>query len=106
MDVTSAAAGSAEFAAQAPRSFSGVKAPTAEKAHEMGKKFEAMFVTQMMNYMFTGLDGGKSYFGGGHAEEMFRPMLTDEYGKMVANQGNGIGLADKVAKVLMAHQEV
>lgn len=99
------AASSAEMAASAPRTIA-TSAKTEAQAKATGKKFEAMFVTQMLNHMFTGLDAEKSYFGGGHAEAMFRPMLMDEYGKMIANRGNGIGLADQVAKTLLSHQEV
>lgn len=102
---TQSIASTAEFAASAPRSLA-TTAKTAEQAKAIGKKFEAMFVTQMFNHMFTDVDAETSYFGGGHAEAMFRPMLMDEYGKMVANHGKGIGLADKVSKVLLSHQEV
>lgn len=105
MDAMTTAASTAEMAASAPRAI-GTKASSPEQARAIGKKFEAMFVTQMLNHMFTGVDAEKSYFGGGHAEAMFRPMLMDEYGKMVANRGNGIGLADAVTKTLLSHQEV
>lgn len=103
--LSSTAASAAEMAASAPRSIA-TSAKTEAQAKAIGKKFEAMFVTQMLNHMFTGMDAEKSYFGGGHAEAMFRPMLMDEYGKMVANRGNGIGLADQVTKTLLSHQEV
>jgi len=103
--ITAAAASSAELAASAPRPVS-TRAATPEQAREVAKKFEAMFVTQMLNHMFTDLDAGKSYFGGGHAESMFRPMLMEEYGKLIANRGNGIGLADQVARTLLSQQEV
>lgn len=105
MDAMTAATDSAQIAASAPRAI-GTKANSPEQARAIGKKFEAMFVTQMLNHMFTGVDVEKSTFGGGHAEAMFRPMLMDEYGKMVANRGNGIGLADQVSRVLLSHQEV
>ncbi|HLO77736.1 MAG TPA: rod-binding protein [Magnetospirillum sp.] len=105
MDAQSIATTAADMAAQAPRPI-GTKANSPEQARAIGKKFEAMFVTQMLNHMFTGVDAEKSYFGGGHAESMFRPMLMDEYGKMIANRGNGIGLADQVSRVLLSHQEV
>lgn len=95
----------AQFAASAPKPVAK-HAASEQKARETGKKFEAMFVTQMLNHMFTGLDAEKGWFGGGQAESMFRPMLMDEYGKMVANRGNGIGIADKVSRVLLAQQEV
>lgn len=100
-----AIASTAQFSASAPRTLA-TSAKTAEQAKAIGKKFEAMFVTQMINHMFTDVDAETSYFGGGHAESMFRPMLTDEYGKMVANHGKGIGLADQISKVLLSHQEV
>jgi len=105
MDAMTATASTAEMAASAPRAI-GTKANSPEQARAIGKKFEAMFVTQMLNHMFTGVDVEKSTFGGGHAESMFRPMLMEEYGKMVANRGNGIGLADQVTRVLLSHQEV
>lgn len=104
MDAAAYASSAADMAS-APRTMS-TKANSPEQARAIGKKFEAMFVTQMLNHMFTGIDAEKSYFGGGQAESMFRPMLMDEYGKMIANRGNGIGLADQVSKVLLSHQEV
>lgn len=103
---TQPAATQAEIAAAAPRNlYQGGKVDQA-KAREIGKKFEAQFVSQMMSHMFTGLDQEKGLFGGGHAEAMFRPMLLDEYGKMVSNRGNGIGIADQVTRMLLSHQEV
>ncbi len=104
MDAAAYASSAADMAS-APRAVP-TKAGSPEQARAIGKKFEAMFVTQMLNHMFTGIDAEKSYFGGGQAESMFRPMLMDEYGKMIANRGNGIGLADQVSKVLLSHQEV
>lgn len=76
------------------------------RARTVAKDFEAMFLTQMLNHMFTGLDPENGLFGGGHAEAMFRPMLLEEYGKMIAHRGNGIGLADQVTRALLATQEV
>lgn len=86
-----------------------VPAQTADlaKAKSTAKDFEAMFMTQMLQHMFAGIDQQKDgMFGGGHAEQMFRPMLLEEYGKMIANRGNGIGLADQVTRSLLATQEV
>jgi len=76
-----------------------------DQAKKVGQKFEAMFVTQMFQQMFTGMktDG---WFGGGHGEEIFRPMLIEQYGKLVAQHGGGIGIADAVARTLLRTQEV
>ncbi len=95
-----------QMAISAPKPIGGAPAPTPEQAKATAKKFEAMFITQMMTHMFTGLDQENGLFGGGHAEAMFRPMLLEEYGKMLASRGKGIGLADQISRVLLSHQEV
>lgn len=101
-----ALADQARMAAAAPRG--QAPQPTADqaKARATAKNFEAMFMTQMLGHMFSGIEQENGVFGGGHAEAMFRPMLLEEYGKMIANRGNGIGLADHVTRALLAHQEV
>lgn len=81
------------------------------KIKATARQFEAQFMTQMLEHMFTGIDQEKGLFGGGHAEAMFRPMLLDEYGKMIANKSDGrghtgMGIGNKVAQVLLAQQEV
>lgn len=88
----------------------GMKMPRAgtadtAKAAKTGRQFEAMFMSQMLGHMFEGIktDG---IFGGGSGEQMFRSLLVDEYGKMVANKGNGIGIGAAVQKMLLSHQEV
>ncbi|WP_096702447.1 rod-binding protein [Magnetospirillum sp. 15-1] len=88
----------------------GVKMPKANpaetaKAAKAGRQFEAMYMSQMMQHMFEGIktDG---IFGGGSGEQMFRSLLIDEYGKMVASKGNGIGIGAAVQKMLLSHQEV
>ncbi|MDR3440789.1 rod-binding protein [Telmatospirillum sp.] len=72
-------------------------------AKKTAQNFEAVFLTQMYTHMFEGV-GKDSLFGGGAGEEMFRPMLLDEYGKIMANHG-GIGIADSVMQTLIRQQE-
>ncbi|MTJ83917.1 MAG: hypothetical protein F8N37_23265 [Telmatospirillum sp.] len=67
------------------------------------QSFEAMFLTQMFTHMFDGV-GKDSLFGGGAGEEMFRPMLLEEYGKAAASRG-GLGIADAVMHTLIQQQE-
>ena len=95
---------SAQIAASAPKALNAAHIATPEKAQAVGKQFESMFLSQMLQHMFDGIktDGP---FGGGHAEEMFRPMLLDEYAKMISNRPGGIGLADQVTRSLLRHQE-
>jgi peptidoglycan hydrolase FlgJ len=85
----------------APALRTGDKAAAAKSA----RQFEAQFVSQMFGHMFEGIKTDRM-FGGGSGEEMFRSLMLDEYGKMVANRGNGIGIATQVQKMLLQHQEV
>ncbi len=65
--------------------------------------FEAMFLSQMLQCMFEGVDADP-VFGGGNAENMYRSLMIDEYGKQVAKRG-GIGIAEQVSRTLLAAQE-
>jgi hypothetical protein len=44
-------------------------------------------------------------FGGGHGEEVFRSLLTQEYGRSMARAG-GVGFADAVQREILRLQEV
>ncbi|MGE5504099.1 MAG: rod-binding protein [Actinomycetota bacterium] len=81
------------------------KATTAAQAEKAGRQFEGMFLSQMLQHMFEGVNTDK-IFGGGNGEKMFRSLLMDEYGKMIANRGNGIGIATAVRNSLLHAQEV
>lgn len=72
-------------------------APQTPEATEAMKKaaeeFESMMLSQLLRPMFDALstDG---IGGGGSGEQMFRPMLVDNYAKgLTANGGVGIGQA-------------
>ncbi|WP_448203197.1 rod-binding protein [Azospirillum sp. sgz302134] len=65
--------------------------------------FENVFVSQMLGHMFSGIEVDET-FGGGHGEEMFRSMLTDQYAHQVNRRG-GFGIADQVYRELLRAQE-
>ena len=67
------------------------------------REFEAVYLTEMMRPMLETVPVSEA-FGGGHGEEIFRDMLADEYGKMMARTG-GIGLASSVKAAMIAAQE-
>jgi Rod binding domain-containing protein len=79
------------------------KNATAEKIRAAGQEFEAVFATQMLKPMFEELstDG---FFGGGHAEGVFRSLMVDELGKLIAQRGE-LGIADTVQRELLKLQE-
>lgn len=65
--------------------------------------FESFFVGQMLEYMWEGV-GVDQEFGGGHAEEMWRSMLNQEYGKHIVKNG-GLGIANQVMASMLKAQE-
>jgi Rod binding domain-containing protein len=73
------------------------------KAKEAAQKFEAFFVGQMMEYMMAGMKADET-FGGGQAEDTWRSMLNQEYGKEIAKSGR-LGIADKVLNSMIQSQE-
>lgn len=78
-----------------PRQMAQVK----EKAQE----FEAMFLSEMMGHMFSGLEVDET-FGGGKGEEIFRSLMINEYSNNIAKSPKGIGLADHVQKAMIEMQ--
>ena len=65
--------------------------------------FEAFFLSSMLEHMFAGVrtDGP---FGGGQAETVYRSLMMQEYGKVIAKAG-GVGIADMVKRELIRAQE-
>lgn len=73
-----------------------------KKIDETARDFEAVFMSEMIKPMFEGVktDGE---FGGGQAEEMFRGIMVQEYGKSMALT-NSIGISDQVKAQMIQTQ--
>lgn len=80
-----------------------VKGMDMEAIEAVAQDFEAVFISEMIKPMFEELktDGP---FSGGKGEEVFRGMMLQEYGKIMAETGD-IGIADEVKKTLISIQE-
>lgn len=74
------------------------------KIDEVAQEFEAVFLGQMLQHMFAGIDADANT-GGGQTEEMYKSLLIDEYGKLMSRTG-GIGVADHVKREMLKLQEV
>lgn len=76
---------------------------TAEQAMQVGRKFEQMFLSQMLAPIFETIrtDGP---FGGGHGERMMRSFQIDAYADSIVRTG-GIGLASGIAREILRMQE-
>jgi Rod binding domain-containing protein len=77
---------------------------TPEEIRRKAEEFESFFMTQMVEHMFKGVSTD-SYFGGGYAEDTYRSMMVQEFGKALAKAG-GLGIADAVSRELMLLQEM
>ena len=80
--------------------------PDAREAaiHKAAQEFESVFLGQMMAPMFEGL-GEDDPFGGGPSAKVYRSMMVQEYGKVIARSG-GIGIAEAVEREILKLQEV
>ena len=72
------------------------------KAKASSQNFEAMFLSNMFQQMFTNIDGDGP-FGGSGALKIWRSFLTDQFAKSFAKAG-GIGIAPKVYDTLLKEQ--
>ncbi len=77
--------------------------PSLAAARAAAEEFEAVFLSTMLDGMFSGL-GTDAPFGGGSSEKTYRSMLTAEYAKEISRKG-GIGIADQIAREMIAIQE-
>lgn len=99
-----AAASLAIHAATAhPASARGAGGGSPEAMRKAARDLEAVFVSQMMQHMFSGIETD-GLFGGGAGEQMFRSLLVEEYGKQTAQSG-GLGLADAMMREMLKMQE-
>lgn len=79
------------------------KAKEQAKIAETAEDFEAFFITKMMESMYAGVstDG---MFGGGNGEKMYRSLLLNEYGKVMAQTGT-VGVKDDIMRSIIQMQE-
>ncbi len=75
-----------------------------EALGDAAEQFEAIFLSQMISPMFETLEEDPM-FGGGPGEKMYRSLLVEEYGKVLAQTG-GVGLADQLQQELIKLQEI
>lgn len=98
--------GAAQFRADAALAAANTQRGLANASGDVvraAEDFEAFYLTQAMANMFAGIETDP-VFGGGPGEGVFRSLLTQEYGKIIARAG-GIGIADSVAREIVKLQE-
>jgi Rod binding domain-containing protein len=75
-----------------------------QKLHKAAEDFTAVALNEMLKPMFDTADTSKGPFGGGPAEEQFKPMIISEIAKQIAHSG-GLGLAEPVYQQMLRLQE-
>lgn len=74
-----------------------------QAARKVAREFEAMFVGMMLKSMRSTVP--ESSLTGGHAEEIYRGMLDQEYASAIASQGS-LGLAEQLESQLIKQNQV
>jgi flagellar protein FlgJ len=69
---------------------------------DTAQKFEATFLSSMLQEMFDGVETSAP-FGGGQGEAMFKSFMTDAMAKQMA-KGGGIGIAAEVQREMLKMQ--
>ena len=77
--------------------------PDIAKIKKSATEFEAVFATEMLSHMFEGV-GADPVTGGGNGEEIYKSMMTEQYGQAIARSGK-LGIADKITAELLKAQE-
>lgn len=78
--------------------------PATARAWQAAQDFEALVLGQLLAPIFATVPGATGPFGGGQAEEAWRPMMSQEMGRHLARNG-GLGLAMPVFTQILRLQE-
>lgn len=73
-----------------------------EKAKNVSKDFESIFLAQILNSMTEGL-GQETGFDGGSAETQWRTLMNEYTARAISSSG-GVGLADSVMREVLRAQ--
>jgi Rod binding domain-containing protein len=73
-------------------------------ARKTAEDFAAFFFSQSLESVFANMSTDKM-FGGGSGEDVFKSLLTQEYGKVMAHSA-GAGLTDTVQREILRLQEM
>jgi flagellar protein FlgJ len=74
------------------------------KLQQTAQQFESVFLTNMFEEMFAGIEEQEGPLGAGPGQSAWRSMLTEEYANTIAKSG-GVGIAEHVQRELIALQE-
>jgi peptidoglycan hydrolase FlgJ len=73
-------------------------------ARKAAEDFATFFFSQSLESVFSNM-GADKMFGGGSGEEIYKSLLTQEYGKAMA-RSSGAGITDTVQREILRLQEM
>jgi flagellar protein FlgJ len=92
----------ASLATQGQTATSAAELARRGKTHQSAVGFEASFLTQMLQTMFSGVST-PAPFGGGPGEDMWKSFLSEAMAKQMAKRG-GIGVSKAVEREMLKLQ--
>ena len=75
-----------------------------QKLRRAAEDFTAVALNELLKPMFDTAETADGPFGGGAAEQAFKPMMVSEIAKQMAHTG-GLGLAQPVLQQMLRLQE-
>jgi flagellar protein FlgJ len=73
-------------------------------ARKSAEDFTAFFLSQSLESMYANV-APNSVFGGGNGEAVYRSLMIQEYGKVMSQSNNGLGIVDDVQREILRLQE-
>jgi flagellar protein FlgJ len=92
----------ATLATQAPAPASAAEMAKRGHTHETAVKFEASFLTRVLQTMFKSVTTSAP-FGGGEGEDMWKSFLAEQMAKQMSKRG-GIGISKSVEREMLKLQ--
>ena len=78
--------------------------PSSSKLQKAAEDFTAVAFNELLKPIFETADNADGPFGGGAAEQAFKPMMVSEIAKQMAHRG-GLGLVEPVLQQMLRLQE-
>ncbi len=78
--------------------------PNLSKLQKAAEDFTAVAFNELLKPIFETADNADGPFGGGAAEQAFKPMMVTEIAKQMAHRG-GLGLVEPVLQQMLRLQE-
>jgi Rod binding domain-containing protein len=92
----------ASLATQGPTAASAAELAKRGQTHQTAIKFEASFLTSVLQTMFESVKTSEP-FGGGAGEDMWKGFLAEQMAKQMAKRG-GVGLSRAVEREMLKLQ--